>query len=451
MMRFKSNDPPFGMGGLFYKPRYNQRFITGGGGTQSRARYEGLKYDLTDTEHKTDAQIARDAYLASILPKHSVKVNGNKETLDETKILDRDIPEALDDFEKYVDQKLENIDIEHLFDDTHPEHTKAEKMEKLYSGSKELVQRYKATEDPVEHLKTIKSGTGYENYIKTHFNTYRVGKNRLMYGDALTNTKEIPTLIQNNTAQYCAVDAFTDQITGKDGKLKEGSIAEIKNFDTPGYSLFKDAKGEWVYSGRSQEGDKELYSGTDAEGNKTYILPAQGVKIQTSKLTGFESTKGDNVLRFSKDAINNFKAYDLTLKKNNTTDNIISPQKRKYSLIIKCNKGEQYYVDMLDVIKDIYSTTKGNAFEKAGDQLYTIKKGMLPREYYEPHDDPIPIPPERKGFTTDEEFEKAVEEYEMDLVMWENDEKNCIQDKNIYIPFKYMKPVTMVSSMKKVK
>ena len=30
MMRFKSNDPPFGMGGLGYKPIYNQRFITGG-------------------------------------------------------------------------------------------------------------------------------------------------------------------------------------------------------------------------------------------------------------------------------------------------------------------------------------------------------------------------------------------------------------------------------------
>ena len=30
MMRFKSNDPPFGQGGLGYKPRYNQRFITGG-------------------------------------------------------------------------------------------------------------------------------------------------------------------------------------------------------------------------------------------------------------------------------------------------------------------------------------------------------------------------------------------------------------------------------------
>lgn len=29
-MRFKSNDPPIGYGGLFYKPRYTQRFITGG-------------------------------------------------------------------------------------------------------------------------------------------------------------------------------------------------------------------------------------------------------------------------------------------------------------------------------------------------------------------------------------------------------------------------------------
>ena len=29
-MRFKSNDPPVGYGGLYYKPRYNQRFITGG-------------------------------------------------------------------------------------------------------------------------------------------------------------------------------------------------------------------------------------------------------------------------------------------------------------------------------------------------------------------------------------------------------------------------------------
>ena len=30
MMRFKSNEIPFGQGGLFYKPRYNQRFISGG-------------------------------------------------------------------------------------------------------------------------------------------------------------------------------------------------------------------------------------------------------------------------------------------------------------------------------------------------------------------------------------------------------------------------------------
>ena len=29
-MRFRSNDPPVGYGGLFYKPRYSQRFITGG-------------------------------------------------------------------------------------------------------------------------------------------------------------------------------------------------------------------------------------------------------------------------------------------------------------------------------------------------------------------------------------------------------------------------------------
>ena len=29
-MRFKSNEIPFGQGGLFYKPRYNQRFISGG-------------------------------------------------------------------------------------------------------------------------------------------------------------------------------------------------------------------------------------------------------------------------------------------------------------------------------------------------------------------------------------------------------------------------------------
>ena len=29
-MRFRSNEPPIGYGGLFFKPRYNQRFITGG-------------------------------------------------------------------------------------------------------------------------------------------------------------------------------------------------------------------------------------------------------------------------------------------------------------------------------------------------------------------------------------------------------------------------------------
>jgi hypothetical protein len=81
-MRFKSNDPPFGQGGLGYKPRYNQRFITGGG--------KGKINVIDDISSSTPTTITKPL----VKTKRNEGVTFTSDDIDELDALDALIPEG---------------------------------------------------------------------------------------------------------------------------------------------------------------------------------------------------------------------------------------------------------------------------------------------------------------------------------------------------------------------
>ena len=86
MMRFKSNDPPFGMGGLFYKPRYNQRFITGGG----KGKINVIDDDITPTHTTTTTTTTKPL----VKTKRNEGATFTSDNIDELDELDALIPEG---------------------------------------------------------------------------------------------------------------------------------------------------------------------------------------------------------------------------------------------------------------------------------------------------------------------------------------------------------------------
>jgi len=278
MMRFRSNEPPvtFGYGGLGYKPRYNQRFITGGafgtGQLHSKAVVNQLKdeYDSVGGVH-TESDIHKQDRLQHYLEIYD-KPTTTKSTI--SKLL-KDATPATED---------EHMDLmTKLFSDMNLK-------EKIKYSDASIAMEMSKRLNPLNFYEDINHSELWEKYILSSFTTLKIGNKRIIPDETLIDSHKIPKLRELGIQDYCPIDI-----------LGEKTVIEAKFYKAMTKYYIEKVNGEFF--------SNDFIKAS----NKWTTSPSNGLKIQITKFCGFYGYNDDYDYRFRIifDKYNNLRGLQL--------------------------------------------------------------------------------------------------------------------------------------------